>query len=114
MLSQVASQLTRLRASGHIVDVCVCVFAAEWCVAIGDEDSCLIDFGPLTFDAVPSSAAGEAAALPPLPEGVAQVEGMAEFSSAKVSNTLLRSGLCCVLHAACCAPLATKLLPQCA
>lgn len=62
-----------------------------WFVAVGDAGSNLIDFGPLAFEPI-ESADSSLPQLPDLPEGVAQVEGVAEFSSAKATLPAVHRG----------------------
>ena len=66
--------------------------ARKWFVSLASDGSNLIDFGPVSFEAGVSGDGAGVAQLPALEDGVAQVEGVDEFSSAKAAGVLLHDG----------------------
>jgi hypothetical protein len=63
-----------------------------WMESLGVDEDVEVTFGPL--DAADAVVEGDAALPKALPEGVAEVQAMVEFPSARVSNVLLKSRTC--------------------
>jgi hypothetical protein len=58
--------------------------------SLGVEEDVEVTFGPLDASEVVTEG-GAAVAIKALPAGVAEVQGMVEFASARVSNIALKS-----------------------
>ena len=67
--------------------------AARWMAPIGDETGSLIDIGPMVYPESETVGDVPALTLPPLSEGYAQVEGLAEFSSARAAIPAVHAGV---------------------
>lgn len=64
--------------------------SSAWVESLGVEEDVEVTFGPLDASEVVTEG-GAAVAIKALPAGVAEVQGMVEFASARVSNIALKS-----------------------